>query len=100
MQNAPDNQKKQLPPKAILMLAINVVATAILFFLTVNDSEPFIAPVSEVSMVLRWAVIAAVIGFLQLMWTRGWKAAGKKQQPFRTAEGDTENHHRKQCGNE
>ena len=66
------------PPsrKVIMLVAINIIATGILFFLTVHDNEPLIAPMSEVSMVLRWIVIAAVIAFLQVMWDRGWKRGG------------------------
>ena len=57
----------------ILIIVINILATGVLFVLTTDENEPFIAPISEVSMVLRWAVISAVIAFLQFMWMRGWR---------------------------
>ena len=57
----------------ILMVAINTLATGILFAFTKGNAEPFIAPLSEVSMVLRWLVISAVIAFLQFMLIRGIK---------------------------
>ena len=57
----------------IIMVAINTLATGTLFALTKGDAEPFIAPLSEVSMALRWLIISAVIAFLQFMLTRGIK---------------------------
>ena len=68
------NNGKGIPSgKAALLVAINVIATGILFFLTVHDDEPFIAPMSEISMLLRWIVIAAVIAILQSLWMLGKK---------------------------
>lgn len=76
MPHDPNNQKRPLPSIAIVMVAINLIATGILFLLTVDEKEPLIAPMTEVSMALRWAVIATVVGFLQFMWIRGWRSGG------------------------
>ena len=76
MANDLNNRNGKPSRKALLMVAINVAATAILFFLTVHDDEPLIAPMFELSMVLRWMVIAAVVAFLQFMWDRGRKSGG------------------------
>ena len=84
MHNVPDrdsNRPTGLPSgKAALLVVINVIATGILFLLTVNDNEPFIAPMSEVSMVLRWIVIAAVIAFLQSMAMLGIRRAEREKE--------------------
>ena len=66
--------------KAALLVAINMIATSILFFLTVDDNEPLIAPISEVSMILRWIVIAAIIAFLQSMWMLGKRRAERERE--------------------
>lgn len=80
MKDAPKNDREErtglLGAKAalsVLFIVINAIATGILFFLTVHDDEPFIAPMSEVSMILRWIVIAAVIAVLQSLFMLGWK---------------------------
>ena len=59
--------------KPLLLMGMNILATGVLFALTKDANEPFIAPITEVSMILRWGVIAAVIAFLQFMWIRGWQ---------------------------
>ena len=42
-ENNPDRRNGRPSGKTALMVAINVIATGILFFLTVDDNEPFIA---------------------------------------------------------
>ena len=79
MRDIPNRRTGRPSGKAALMVAINMIATGILFFLTVDDNEPFIAPISEVSMVLRWIVIAAVIAFLQSMWMLGKRRAERER---------------------
>ena len=75
-----------------LMAPINVIATGILFLLTVNDNEPFIAPMSEVSMTLRWIVIAAVIAFFQSLFMlgclRGAQKSERRDRNNESAEGE------------
>ena len=55
------------------LLLINIVATGVLFFATVDRGEPFVGPLSEVSMLLRWVVIAVVVAFLEVLALMGWK---------------------------
>ena len=74
------SQREQRNQTLLLHIGINVVITSILFWLTINDDEPFIAPISQISMVLRWAVIAAVIAFLQVCWVRGWKRGARDKE--------------------
>ncbi len=59
-------------------LAINTAATLILMYLTIPDDVPFIAPMSEQSFVLRYAVIAVVVAFLQVCAQLGIRAADKE----------------------
>ena len=66
------SQPEQRNRRYLLHVGINILATAILFWFSVHDDEPFIAPVSEISMVLRWLVIATVVAFLQFCWHKGW----------------------------
>ena len=58
-------------------IAINIIITTILCLFTKGEHEPFIAPLSEVSIVLRFVVTAAIIAFLQVCWTKGWKRGEK-----------------------
>ena len=67
------SEPKQRNQNLLLHIGINVLATAILFWFTVHDDEPLTAPLSEISMILRWAVIATIVAFLQFCWARGWK---------------------------
>ena len=57
----------------ILLVGMNCIATGILFLLTFNTTDPIIAPISQPSMLLRWLVIATVIGFLQFCLIQGWR---------------------------
>ena len=73
-----DSQPKQRIPPHLLHVGINILATGILFWFTVHDDEPSIAHYTELSMVLRWAVIATVVAFLQFCWHRGWNSKSNK----------------------
>ena len=63
--------------KPLLLIGMNILATGVLFALTKDANEPFIAPITEVSMILRWGVIAAMIALLQFIGLLGWRRAGK-----------------------
>ena len=65
-------QREQQNQTLLLHIAFNVIATAAVFLLTINDDEPFIGPISQMSMVIRWATIAIATGFIQFCWIRGW----------------------------
>ena len=74
------SQPIQRIQKLLLHIGINVVATAVLFFLTVNDDDPFIAPISQLPMVMRWAIIAITMVFIQFCWVRGCKRGARDNE--------------------
>ena len=63
----------------LLLFGINCIITGILFLLTFNTTDPIIAPMSQPSMLLRWLVIATVIGFLQFCFIQGWRSKSHQE---------------------
>ena len=80
--------------KLLLLIAINILATGVLFALTKHANEPFIAPMSEISMTLRWVVIAAVIASLQFLAILGWRSSAKNQDDKTYQKETTSNPHK------
>ena len=60
-----------------ILALVNVAVTAVLFYFTMDPGEPFIAPLSQTSVLLRLAVISAVIGFLEILALMGWRRGAR-----------------------
>ena len=80
--SSPETASAQLPPSAVanlpwIQIAINVIISTILCLITKGEGEPIIAPITQVSILLRLTVIAAIIAFIQFCCVKGWKRGRK-----------------------